>query len=101
MAGRRSWWGWGWVDEALTAEACRALAGRVGALVPLDGQLTPVPAIPDLAPARIAPPASLAGLCSTDPYDRAGHTYGKAYRDVVRALRGDLAAAPDLVARPR
>ncbi|MFE2146716.1 FAD-binding oxidoreductase, partial [Streptomyces sp. NPDC059456] len=28
-------------------------------------------------------------------------TYGKAYRDVVRALRGDLEAAPDQVAFPR
>jgi alkyldihydroxyacetonephosphate synthase len=46
-------------------------------------------------------PDSLAHLVSAEPADRAGHTYGKAYRDVVRALHGDLSAAPDLVAFPR
>ncbi len=50
---------------------------------------------------RIEPPPSLADRCSTDPADRAGHTYGKAYRDVIRALRADLPHPPDLVARPR
>jgi alkyldihydroxyacetonephosphate synthase len=39
-------------------------------------------------------------LCSVAPADRASHTYGKAYRDVIRALRGDLSPAPDLVAYP-
>jgi len=34
------------------------------------------------------------------PHVRAAHTYGKAYRDVIRALRGELAAAPDVVAFP-
>jgi alkyldihydroxyacetonephosphate synthase len=29
-----------------------------------------------------------------------GHTYGKSYRDVVRALRGELATPPDVVAYP-
>ncbi len=32
--------------------------------------------------------------------DRAGHTYGKSFRDVVRALAGDFRRAPDLVAMP-
>jgi alkyldihydroxyacetonephosphate synthase len=49
----------------------------------------------------VSPPAALAELCSTDVYDRAGHTYGKSYRDVVRAFRGELPLPPDLVAFPR
>jgi alkyldihydroxyacetonephosphate synthase len=97
---QRSWWGWGWTDQALSAADCADLARRVGPTLPLDGELTSVPAIPTLPAPRIAPPASLAPLLSADPSDRAGHTYGKAYRDVVRALRGDLANAPDLVAYP-
>ena len=36
--------------------------------------------------AAAAPPAALAPLCSTAPRDRAGHTYGKSFRDVVRGL---------------
>jgi alkyldihydroxyacetonephosphate synthase len=96
----RSWWGWGEVAAAVPDEECV----RLGALLPgLTGGPLPVPAVADLdlpAP-RVAPPDSLAGCCSTRPDDRAGHTYGKAYRDVVRALRGDMRPAPDLVAYPR
>jgi alkyldihydroxyacetonephosphate synthase len=84
----------------LSAGECADLARRVGSLLPLDGTLTPVLTVPALPAPRITPPAGLAPLFSTDEYDRASHTYGKAYRDVVRALRGDLANAPDLVAYP-
>jgi alkyldihydroxyacetonephosphate synthase len=97
----RSWWGWGSVEQALSDVECAELAERVRPLLALDGQLAPVPSIPDLPVPRVAPPDSLAPLFSTAPADRAGHTYGKAYRDVIRALRGDLTNAPDLVARPR
>ena len=50
---------------------------------------------------RVTPPDSLAGFCSTDPSDRAAHTHGKAFRDVVRNLHGQLENPPDLVVRPR
>ncbi|MCH6161361.1 FAD-binding oxidoreductase [Streptomyces marispadix] len=96
----RSWWGWGRTDQALPDGECAALAS----LIPgLPAEPLPVPDLGgiDLAPPRIAPPGSLAPLFSHDPEERAAHTYGKAYRDVVRALHGDLAAAPDLVAFPR
>jgi alkyldihydroxyacetonephosphate synthase len=43
----------------------------------------------------------LAALCSSAPDDRAGHTYGKSFRDVVRAFRRDYRHPPDLVAFPR
>ncbi|MGW8779353.1 FAD-binding oxidoreductase [Streptomyces sp. NPDC055796] len=97
---RRSWWGWGTDDKALSDGECVAL----GALVPgAAGTPLPVPDLRsvDLPGARIAPPSSLARLMSDSPADRAAHTYGKAYRDVVRALRGELGAAPDQVAFPR
>jgi alkyldihydroxyacetonephosphate synthase len=37
---------------------------------------------------------------SVDAGVRAAHTYGKAYRDVARALAGDVGAAPDVVLFP-
>ncbi|WP_327381242.1 FAD-binding oxidoreductase [Streptomyces sp. NBC_01207] len=95
----RSWWGWGWTDAHPDDAECTAL----GALLP--GTLSrplPVPRVRDLAiegPAA-EPPRSLAHLVSTDPGDRAAHAMGKAYRDVVRALRGRPGRIPDLVARP-
>src|SRR5690606_7421683 len=39
-------------------------------------------------------------LLSDTPLDRAGHAYGKAYRDVIRALQGRVDSSSDLVARP-
>jgi alkyldihydroxyacetonephosphate synthase len=93
---QRSWWGWGWTDAALSDDDCVALAGLLPGLA--DRPL-PVPSI-DLQDARV--PAGVAELpcrSSTAPVDRAGHAYGKAYRDVMRALRGPM-EAPDLVCYP-
>ncbi|WP_412074897.1 FAD-binding oxidoreductase [Streptomyces xanthophaeus] len=96
----RSWWGWGWADAHPDDAECTAM----GALIP--GTLArplPVPRVRDLRIARpaVEPPASLAHLVDTDPGQRAAHAMGKAYRDVVRALRGRPGRIPDLVARPR
>lgn len=99
-ARRRSWWGWGWEDQALDDAACAAY----GALIPgLAEHPIPVPTVEeiDLGQPRVAAPAALAEQLSDDPYDRASHAYGKAYRDVMRALHRRIDAAPDLVARPR
>ncbi len=101
----RSWWGWGYADEALADAELEAVGAALAERFPSAPapSLAPVPAIADLdlPPVRIEPPASLAGLCSDAPADRAARTYGKSFRDVVRALAGHLAAAPDLVVRPR
>ena len=103
MARERSWWGWGWADQALDAKRCAALADRVRPFLGLDGELASIPELTNVSmpESRVRAPQSLDRLCTTAARDRASHTYGKAYRDVVRALRGDLAAAPDLVAYPR
>ncbi|MFD3414228.1 FAD-binding oxidoreductase [Streptomyces cyaneofuscatus] len=96
----RSWWGWGALDHALPDAECVSLA----ALVPGAAESAlPVPSIAslELPAVRVSAPAALAHLVSSAPADRAAHTYGKAFRDVVRALYGGMAAAPDLVARPR
>jgi len=97
---QRSWWGWGLADRALTDSEIHALAERVGPLLPLDGAVTPVPPVPALPPPRVRPPASLASAVSGADADRVAHAYGKAYRDVVRALAARLDNPPDLVARP-
>jgi alkyldihydroxyacetonephosphate synthase len=55
----------------------------------------------ELTPPRVTPPATLATLCCSDATDRAGHARGKAFRDVVRNLRGSHEHVPDLIARPR
>ncbi|HVX17835.1 MAG TPA: FAD-binding oxidoreductase [Acidimicrobiales bacterium] len=106
MAGRvPSWWGWGYEDAALTTAQRDKLAASVTGLFG-DGQATlephdpPDPATLGLRPPRVTAPDALAHLCADDPNSRAGHTHGKAFRDVVRNLEGRLAHPPDLVARP-
>jgi len=96
---QRSWWGWGWADQALSDAECRALAAGVPGLAATP---RPVPSLGELSlpPARIAPPSTLGRYVTDAPEPRARHTYGKAYRDVVRALSGDLTPAPDLIAVP-
>jgi alkyldihydroxyacetonephosphate synthase len=100
----RKFWGWGREGEGPTEEQAaaiaRALSARFGAPA---GGLAPIPRIEDVAlPApRVAPPPALAAIAAVDPRERAGHALGKAWRDVVRAVRGDFASAPDWVAFPR
>jgi alkyldihydroxyacetonephosphate synthase len=98
----RSWWGWGYVDEALDDAACRRLAERaLRPWMPIDGSVTPLPFDPLLPTPRLIPPSVMEEAFASDSMTRAGHAYGKSYRDVVRGLNGQLAHAPDLVAFPR
>jgi alkyldihydroxyacetonephosphate synthase len=101
---RRKHWGWGWEDEQPPHEEVRAAAAGFASHlgfgsseperpVPLEEVALPEP--------RLEPPRYLAQICSTEPYDRAAHAYGKAYRDVVRAFRGRFDHVPDVVAFPR
>lgn len=96
VASERSWWGWGLADAALDDEQCRELAGRrVRPFLPLDGSLAAVPEVPALPPPRVQAP-----YATGDDRVRAAHAYGKAYRDVARALDGRLDHPPDQVAFP-
>src|SRR5690606_27328424 len=101
---RRSWWGWGNVEAAVTGAEADELVNRVAALLPdHDFTFHEPPEIADLefpAP-RMDVPKSLAAIVSAEAVDRAAHARGKAYRDVVRNLQGGLDHVPDLVLRPR
>jgi len=100
---RRKFWGWGFEDAGPDEDQSRGIARTLSERYQREIELAPAPRIADVAlpEPRIQAPASLAPLTTQGPEARAGHTYGKAYRDVIRALRGDFAAAPDLVALPR
>ena len=104
MSGHRKFWGWG-VDEGdLTPEEVKGLGKLLSARFGMDGlEATAPPRIEelDLPAPRVKPPDALAGICTEDPEERAGHTYGKSYRDVVRAFRRDFSHPPDWVAVPR
>jgi alkyldihydroxyacetonephosphate synthase len=100
----RSWWGWGHADQQLDDAAVAGLghllAERFGRPPPQTSTPVDPHAVP-LAPPRVQLPEALTDLGSADAEDRLRHGHGNAYRDVVRALHGDVPTAPDLVVRPR
>ncbi|HKI99346.1 MAG TPA: FAD-binding oxidoreductase [bacterium] len=102
-AQHRKFWGWG-VEEADLSEADkRELARTMEQRFNLSGlESVPPPRLEEIAlPApRIQAPRALAGICTADPEERAGHTYGKSFQDVVRAYARDFSPAPDLVVLP-
>jgi alkyldihydroxyacetonephosphate synthase len=101
---RRKFWGWGYEDQqppaAEVEQAGRAARDHLG-FGPAEVEQPPRLEDVQLPPPRIEPPASLAAICRSDPYERASHSYGKAYRDLVRAFRGRFDHPPDVVAHPR
>ena len=104
MSRRRSFWAWGWEDERVDP---KLLAGLEPALAALLGvrELTcqPGPALGDIRmpEPRFAIDDALPNIFSSDRHERAAHTYGKSYRDLIRGLAGDFTRAPDYVAFPR
>ena len=99
---RQSFWGWGdegaGPDDAARARLAKSLGERFAReLIP-----APLPRLEDVGlPApRTKPPAALEGLATAAPWDRARHTYGRSYRDSVRAQRRDFSHPPDWVAYP-
>ena len=102
MARRLKHWGWGYEDEQPPpqelGETTRFLSSHLGFGSPEPEQPAP---LPPLAKPRLVPPQSLESICHADDYERALHSYGRAYADILRAFRGQFAAPPDVVARPR
>jgi alkyldihydroxyacetonephosphate synthase len=100
---RRKHWGWGYEDEQPSPDELRGAAGflvqRLG-----FGSTEPEPPVPlsqvSLPAPRLAPPAALADICVSDDYERALHSYGRSYADVVRAFGGRFDHPPDVVAHP-
>src|ERR1700747_2949171 len=97
-------YGWGREGEGRSAERRTFVRGRYRQKFARDTFDTiAVPRLEDLSlrQPRVTPPASLAGFCTTEHYDRALHAYGKSYPDYVKAMLGDYDCAPDVVAYPR
>jgi len=100
---KRKFWGWGAEGAGPSEEQARGVVATLAARFGAPLELAPVPRVEEIALAapRVPAPDSLRAILVDDPHERLGHTYGKSFRDVVRALRRDFAAAPDWVAFPR
>ena len=100
----RSFWGWGLDEARPTPDQAAAMARTLEARFARSLEAPrPLPRAQDLrlrAP-RIAAPNALHALLSDAPLDRAGHHYGKSFRDIVRGFRGEFPEPPDFVAYPQ
>jgi alkyldihydroxyacetonephosphate synthase len=82
-AARRKFWGWGLEGQRLAASEIEQLGAVFTERLGIDvGRVHESPRVEelDLRAPRLAPPASLESAFSTDPYDRAAHTYGRSFR---------------------
>ena len=100
----RKFWGWGYEGEGLAEQEIEAIGDDMLARFDVQPQAIAAPppldslSLPDV---RLAPPPALAAMCSQEARERAVHTLGKSYDDLVRGIRGDYRHAPDIVAYPR
>jgi alkyldihydroxyacetonephosphate synthase len=99
---RESFWAWGWEDRLPSDEERRELKSRIEGMLGFpERPLIDLPSLDDieLPPPSVEPPADL-DSCTTAKRDRVTHTYGSAYRDLVRGFHGKFDSAPDVVAYP-
>jgi alkyldihydroxyacetonephosphate synthase len=99
---RRKHWGWGYEDQQPSAADLGAAAVEVRSRLGFGGEPEQPVALEaiELPKPRLRAPEVIAPIFSKDPHDRVSHGLGKAYRDVVRGMRGQIDNPPDLVARP-
>jgi len=104
-AGRRlKHWGWGYEDQQRPERELEEAGSGIRAMFGFGGEVrAPVPLDDvDLRRSRLDPPTTGSdGLFTGDRHERAVHSLGKAYRDIVRGHRGEFPNPPDLVAFPR
>ncbi len=104
MTGARSWWGWGLEEAAYEGEALAGIGGMLAHRFEVEASSPVDPVDPTgvaLPAPRVQLPEALADLASRDAVDRLRHGHGASFREVVRALHGDVPRPPDLVVRPR
>lgn len=100
----RSFWGWGREGEGAPAAQVEAIEGGLRhwlGMQSLAADAPPQLEEIELPAPRVEAPAELNDLVSARPRDRLSHTYGKSYRDIVRAFARNFENPPDYVAFPR
>lgn len=99
-----SHWAWGFRSRFPDDDLRRGLAEQIGAFLGVPAPaLRPLPRVEEarLPEPRLPIPHDLLAFSSASREERLQHTYGRAYRDVLRGFQGDFSPAPDLVAIPR
>lgn len=98
---------WGWAGDpadAPRAADLEALAPLVAEHLGVTAQPPEAPhPVPDLAADRVSDrlPVSLRAIADSSPVERARHSIGRSYVDIVRGVRGELGHVVDCVLTPR
>ncbi|MDH3660725.1 MAG: FAD-binding oxidoreductase, partial [Alphaproteobacteria bacterium] len=100
---RLKFWGWGYEGDGLSETEASRLRHFYQSRFAVDVGTASPPSEDSIAfrKPRLAPPASLAAICSSEPYLRLLHSYGKSYPESVKVFQRDFANAPDMIARPK
>lgn len=104
MSNQRSYWGWGYADFSFPAQTLAHYKNTIKQLFQIQEfeRVKPVPVEQlQLRSPRFSLPTPLASICSSTNFDRASHSYGKAFRDVWRGVHGMFPNPPDYVAFPK
>ena len=100
----RSFWGWGHEGQGPTREDKKGLARAIGEHFDLNSvEIKDAPEIDSISlrKPRVGIPDEFSDFCNNETRQRASHSYGKAFRDIVRGLNGHFPNPPDIVAFPR
>ncbi|MBL6955047.1 MAG: FAD-binding oxidoreductase [Alphaproteobacteria bacterium] len=102
---RRSFYGWGYQEDAVSADELSWFEGTWANLFGVDGfDPAPMPVEDEInlrAP-RISIPKSLQAFCTDGKYDRLLHSYGRSVHDLARMIHHrDFTNPPDAVAYVR
>ena len=100
---RLKYWGWGYEDSGLDSAETKSLLARFAdgyGIEPSDDSVFPALEDIRLPSPRLECPAPLAGICTSDKYQRVLHAFGQSQPDSIRIHSGDFAHAPDMVAFP-
>ena len=100
--GGRKFWGWGLEEHVVPSKTIAFAEASLGALLGVTPPRRDPPEVDRVALARprITIDGPLAALAASDPRTRLSHALGKSWRDVARAVRGNVPHAPDAVAFP-
>jgi len=102
---RRSFFGWGYEDDALSSDELGWFERAWSKLFHVDGfEPVPMPREAEIAlrAPRVSVPSSLRAFCTEEKYDRLLHCYGRSVHDLARMIHlHDFSNPPDVVAYPR
>ncbi len=101
---RRKFWGWGYQDYPMPDAPVQKLLNflKFGFGIKEFDKVEPITEeklnLPEI---KFSIPENLKSYCSDEKLHRAGHSYGKSFRDVWRGMNGIFPNPPDYIAYPK